>query len=342
MQQALDLAAKGMLDVSPNPLVGCVIVKDNVIVGQGYHQRHGEAHAEILALQAAGAKAKGATMYLTLEPCNHHGKTPPCAPAIVKAGIKEIHIATLDPNPLVNGQGVAYLLQQGLTIHIGSLEDEAKKLNAIFFHYMQTKRPYVIAKWAMSLDGKTVTGNEDRNITSPDTQQNAHLLRQQVDAILIGAETARADNPSLTVRHPDIAIHKHPLRIILSTKGDLPLSLKLFDQTLPGKTLLIVTEEPNAEMQLLWQQHSIQWLKITDLSSLLDHLGALQITSLLVEGGMTVLQQFFRENLINKVRVYIAPMILGDGSQKIHLEKPYFETSANDFCLQAQIGEQYV
>ncbi len=337
MQQALDLAALGVLDVSPNPMVGCVIVKDGVVVGQGYHQRHGEAHAETVALQAAGVNAKDATMYITLEPCNHQGKTPPCAPQIVQAGIKEIFIATRDPNPLVCGQGIAYLQQHGIKVHVGTLEDEAKKLNAIFFHYMQTKRPFVIAKWAMSLDGKTVTNNQDRNITSNDTQLNAHLLRQQVDAILIGAETARTDNPSLTVRHPNIRIHKHPLRIILSSKGDLPLSLKLFDQTLPGKTLLIVTEEPTAALQQQWHQHHIQWHKVSDLPSLLDYLGTLQISSLLVEGGMTVLQQFFRENLINKVRVYIAPMIVGDGHHKIQLNNPYFETCANDFSLRGDI-----
>lgn len=320
MSLALKLAEQGRFTVSPNPMVGCVIVKDGQIIGEGYHQKAGGPHAEIHALQQAGKNACGATAYVTLEPCCHHGKTPPCTDALIQAGIKHVFVACADPNPLVAGKGLAQLRQSGIHVETDILNAEAQKLNDIFFHFIQSQRPFVMAKWAMSLDGKTITHAADsRQISNHSSQQHAHQLRQQVDAILIGADTAIQDNPLLTVRHVvENESIRHPLRIILSSHDRLPLDLKLFDPSLPGKTMVVTTihakphwittlREKNIEVCILPYnaQHQV------DLHGLLDELGKRQITSLLVEGGMTVLESFFNENLVNQIHAYIAPVIIG-------------------------------
>lgn len=313
MSLALQLAARGRFTVSPNPMVGCVIVKNDQIIGQGYHQRAGEAHAEVLALAEAGARSKDAIAYVTLEPCCHFGRTPPCVAALIHAEIKEVYVACLDPNPLVAGKGVATLRAAGIVVHIGLCEEEAKKLNEIFFHYITHKRPFVIAKWAMSLDGKTITAAGDsKKISNEISHQHTHELRATVDAILVGANTARLDNPQLNVRDVSENI-KQPLRVVLMGSNELPFDLQLFQENPLQKTLLVTTKKINFSfsnnIEVLVLDNETHQINLKDI---LDELGRRSITSLLVEGGQTMHQSFLRENLINKVCVYVAPVLIGD------------------------------
>lgn len=347
MQQALALAERGRLTVSPNPMVGCVIVNNDEVVGHGYHQRAGEAHAEVIALQAAGEKARGATMYVTLEPCAHTGKTPPCTQALIDAGIAHVYVACLDPNPLVAGKGIKTLRANGITVDVGLYGKEAIALNAIFFHYIFNRRPFVIAKWAMSLDGKTITHPlADRKISSPESHQNAHQLRLQVDAILVGAKTARQDNPQLNVRSIENIYDRQPLRIILSSDGNLPLDLHVLTDDAPHKTMIVVVNNTNEALQSLCTARGIEILSCKanaqgqiDLPTLLNLLGARGITSLLVEGGMTIHQQFFSEKLVNQVCVYLAPVILGESIEGQYLTQLTNEPIAQDHFFKAYVGE---
>lgn len=344
MRLALDLAEKGRYTVSPNPMVGCVIVKDGQIVGEGFHDKAGNPHAEIYAMRHAGTQAEGATVYLTLEPCCHYGRTPPCTNALIEAKVKKVVIPGLDPNPLVSGKGVAALREAGIDVEMGIEEERAIQLNEIFFHYIIHRRPYVILKWAMSLDGKTVTHEKDsRQISGLETQIHAHQLRREVDAILIGANTAIRDNPQLTARldqdttpNPD----KQPLRIILSNNKQLPLDLKLFSPDLPGKTLLVTTEpahqlgyqkiiEQGVEVLLLEKNNRNQ----VHLPKLLDILGQRSVTSLLVEGGMTVQHDFMQEGLVNKFHVYLANKLIGSMEQKHSPTQVQLNSLGSDFHL---------
>ncbi len=342
MQQALSLAELGRLTVSPNPMVGCLIVKNNQIVGQGFHERCGQAHAEVIALNQAQEKAQDASAYVTLEPCCHFGRTPPCVNALIQAGIKEIYVATLDPNPLVAGKGVEILRQVGIKVNVGILEEPAKKLNEIFFHYIQHKRPFIIAKWAMSLDGKTITHMQDsRAISGDKAAQLTHQLRQQVDAILVGKNTVLSDNPQLTVRSIT-NIHQQPLRIVLSSQGLLPLDSHLFNSE-QAKTLIVTTDQCDTN----WYQAAKQKAEIiklptnsfnrVSLTALLDELGKREISSLLIEGGMTVHEDFFREKLVNKVHVYLSPVIIGSQDKKHFISSMQCNELGNDFYFTANL-----
>jgi diaminohydroxyphosphoribosylaminopyrimidine deaminase/5-amino-6-(5-phosphoribosylamino)uracil reductase len=212
MQQALALAEKGRFSVSPNPMVGCLIVKAGKIIGQGYHHQAGTPHAEIHALREAGAEAKDADVYVTLEPCCHYGRTPPCTDALIAAGVTRVYFACHDPNPEVAGKGSAALKAAGIQAEEGLCRSEAQQLNKIFFHFIQTKRPFVFSKWAMSLDGKTMTHPDDLPaISSTASRSHSHLLRRAVDAILIGTNTAIDDDPALTVRLPDVPDAQQPI-----------------------------------------------------------------------------------------------------------------------------------
>lgn len=345
MLLALRLAEQGRCTVSPNPMVGAVVMKENQIVGQGFHQRAGSAHAEIVALRQAGSQAKNASLYVTLEPCCHHGRTPPCIDAIIQAGIKKVYVACLDPNPLMAGKGVLALQNAGIEVEVGLCEAEAKKLNEIFFHYITQKRPFVIAKWAMSLDGKTITHpNDARDISCHESVQDTHDMRQQVDAILVGATTAIRDNPLLTSRLPNAA--KQPIRIILSTQCNLPPDLNVFNVNHPGKTIIATTQEVNSEFRSAIENPNVEFLVVKknkegqiDLPSLLDALGKREITSLLVEGGMTVHESFFKEKCVNKIQVYLAPMIIGSLEKKNMLPSFSITPIGRDYCVTASIGE---
>lgn len=349
MSLALQLAERGRFTVSPNPMVGCVIVKNGDIIGQGYHERAGEPHAEIHALNAAKEAAKQATLYVTLEPCAHTGKTPPCIQAIIAAGIKKVYVACVDPNPLVAGKGIDALRTAGIEVEVGLEKESAQKLNEIFFHYITTKRPFVIAKWAMSLDGKMVTqSQDDRAISGIKSQHDVHGLREAVDAILIGAKTAIHDDPLLTVRYSKSGTNpKHPIRIILASRGDLPLDLKLFSKGLPAKTIIATTNASNPTWREKMAALNIPLLILpqdakgqVDLSRLLNELGVMQITSLLVEGGREVHDSFFAADLVNKIQVYLAPNIIASLPNKKFLSQLQCIQLDNDYLFTANYKEE--
>lgn len=350
MSIALQLAQRGRFSTSPNPMVGCVIVKNQHIVGRGFHRAAGEAHAEINALKEAGLNASGATAYISLEPCCHYGRTPPCTEAIIQSGIKKIVVATLDPNPLVAGKGIEALRAAGIKIEIGLGEAEAKDLNEIYFHYIKYKRPYVIAKWAMSLDGKTMTNLPDsRQISCIKTNQVTHQLRAQVDAILIGSRTAIQDDPLLTVRFSNEPIIKYPKRIILASRGQLPPHLKLFETTLPAKTIVATTNEVNKNWYEIMIKKNIEIIVLpknsqgqVDLPSLMDALAKKEIASVLVEGGRQIHENFFKENLINKVHVYLAPVIIGSLKNKRKLANISVAQIDDDFHFIANEEQKHV
>jgi diaminohydroxyphosphoribosylaminopyrimidine deaminase/5-amino-6-(5-phosphoribosylamino)uracil reductase len=318
MHRALELAALARGRTSPNPMVGAVIVRDGRVVGEGYHRRAGTPHAEVHALRAAGEQAWGATLYVNLEPCNHQGRTPPCTEAIIAAGIAEVHMAMLDPNPRVNGQGRVRLEEAGIRTTVGVLEAEAHELNEVFVTYITAGRPFVIAKFAASLDGKIATRTgESRWITGEAARQRVHALRDTVDAILVGASTVLADDPLLTTRLPDREVH-HPLRIILDSRGRVPLQARLYDPALPGKTLLATTPALPAEHRVALEARGIEVLTLpadaqgrVDLPALLAALGQREVTSLLVEGGGMVLGSFFEARLVDKVLAFLAPLVIG-------------------------------
>lgn len=340
MQHALELARKGHGFVAPNPMVGCVIVKGGQIIGSGYHRAYGEAHAEVNALQMAGNAANGATLYVTLEPCCHHGKTPPCTDAIIRAGIKHVYVACLDPNPLVSGKGIALLQAAGITVDVGLEEAAAKQLNEIFFYYMAHKRPFVIAKWAMSLDGKTVThAHDERKISNAASHEHVHQTRKIVDAILVGAHTVRCDNPLLTARCDDVG--KQPLRVILTTCGEISIDSNVFN----SNTLVVTTESVDLEWKNKLQDKKIEVVILgkdkVDLSMMLDELAKRGISSLLIEGGMNTLQQFFSEGLVNQVQVYLAPVIIGSHKKKMPVFDVVHTNISHDFHIigKIKIGE---
>ena len=347
MSLALELAERGRLTVSPNPMVGCVIVKNGQIIGQGWHKIPGQAHAEVYALAEAGIAAKGATVYVSLEPCCHFGRTPPCTEALIQAGVSAVYVACLDPNPLVAGKGVQALLQAGIAVTVGLHEAETRALNKIFFHYIQTKRPYVISKWAMSLDGKTITHPEDEPaISSMASLRHSHGARQAVDAIVVGARTAIHDNPQLTVRH--IETVKHPLRFVIAGQTPLPLDLRLFAGNLPAKTLIAAPKNLNPDWLEAARNQGIEIWECEHqdgkihLQDLLQQMGAAGISSLLVEGGQSLHASFFQEQLVNQIQVYLAPKIIGQLASKLHLPSLSLQTLGEDVFFETSLETQYL
>lgn len=313
MQRALALAARARFSAHPNPMVGCVIVRDNTIIGEGWHIQPGAPHAEIHALQQAGTAAKNADVYVTLEPCCHIGRTPPCIDALIRAQVKRVFVAVTDPNPKVNGQGIQRLQQAGIEVITGIAQQAAYQLNRKFMYAMQQHKPYVIAKWAMTTDGHlTMADKTQRWITGEIARQHAHMQRAQAGAILIGANTLRHDNPQLTARLPLAAteIIQQPLRIILSTAANnLSLQSHLLSANLPGETWLVTAQTTNIQHALptnvkhIILPHAQQPNQI-DLTALLKQLFLAEKYSLIVEGGTQVLTQFFAENLVNEAHLY--------------------------------------
>lgn len=355
MAQALDLARRGEGHTSPNPAVGAIVVKNGNVVGQGYHHRAGAPHAEVEALHDAGSLAQGATMYVTLEPCNHQGRTPPCTEAVINAGIDQIFYATGDENPQVAGSGHKRLIEAGLTVRQGPYTAEAQELNRFFFHYIRTQRPYVVAKFAVSLDGKIATHTgESQWITGDAARQRSHMLRHQVDAILVGANTAIADDPRLTVRLPHYDHSTHPIRVVLDSTGRIPLTAQLFQPDLPSQTFVATTQAmPASHRDSLFQQ-GVEVLTLptngagrVDIVALLAELGQQEIMSLMVEGGSEVLGSFFQHKLVDEVWAFLAPMIIGgqnapspvggigfsELTRAYSLQSPTIETVGNDFLI---------
>jgi len=315
MSIALQMAQGTKGQTSPNPLVGAVVVKDGNIIGLSAHLRAGEPHAEVHALRMAGKKAQGATIYVTLEPCSHHGRTPPCAEAIIQAGIARVVIAVTDPNPLVSGRGVAILREAGIDVSVGVLETEAKRLNEVFFHYISTGLPFVTVKTASTLDGKVATSTgHSRWISGEKAREEVHVLRTQHDAILVGVNTVIADDPALTARL-DVPT-RQPVRIVLDSSCRIPLTAQLLlDQKAP--TWIFTTHAAPAEKRAQLEAAGARVIRVdgqhnqVDIQTMLRHLGEAGITSLLVEGGAAVNGAFLSAKAIQKVISYISLKMVG-------------------------------
>lgn len=316
MQKAITLARKGSLKVSPNPKVGCVLVKEGKIISQRSHQHFGGAHAEINALKEAGLRAKGSTMYINLEPCRHYGKTPPCTEAIIEAGVKEVVVGIIDPNPLVNGKGLRELKAKGIKIKLGVLKEECAKLNEPYIKYITRGIPFVILKSAMSLDGKIATPKGDSQwITSEASRKYVKTLRNQVDAILVGIDTVLQDNPGLLSSRSK----KRPIRVILDSHLRIPLDARVLNSRAPT---IVVTQNgvdkkriENLEargVEVLqipkWRKHPQRGL---DLKFLMKKLAKRGITSILIEGGGKVNASALEMGLVDKILFFIAPKIVG-------------------------------
>lgn len=325
MQRALELAAKGQCRTSPNPMVGTVIVKGNKIIAEGYHRKAGTPHAEVAALKKAGAKAKGATLYVNLEPCCHKDKkTPPCTKAIIKSGIKKVVIAMIDPNPNVSGRGIKELKNAEIKTEVGIIETEAKRLNAAFIKFITKKEPFVILKIAQSLDGKIATAQgESKWITSKESREHGHKIRNEVDAVLVGIGTVTKDDPSLTCR---IQGGRNPYRIIVDSRLQIPLNAKVLRHK-DGKTIIATIPPLPPLLKGGWGDYQkkiallknlgAQVLKIkdkdgkVDLKALMKELGKLNIASIMIEGGSSINASALSSKIVDKIMFFIAPMIIG-------------------------------
>ncbi|MFW5736164.1 MAG: bifunctional diaminohydroxyphosphoribosylaminopyrimidine deaminase/5-amino-6-(5-phosphoribosylamino)uracil reductase RibD [Halanaerobium sp.] len=326
MARALNLARRGEGSTSPNPMVGAVVVKDGEIIGEGYHKQYGGPHAEVFALQAAGEKAAGADMYVTLEPCSHYGKTPPCAQKVIDSGIKRAVIAMVDPNPEVAGRGIEMLREAGIEVEVGLFKKEAEELNESFLKYIQSDYPFVYLKKAQTLDGYIASSTGDSKwITNSSARLEGHKLRHRVDAIMVGIGTVLADNPSLTAR-PEEKEGIDPLRVILDPLLDMPLTAKIINQKSEADTLIICSEEFPAERsesffkkkEELIQRKKVQLMSLKtdadyyfDLKKVLKTLHQQNISSVLVEGGARLSHTFLKEDLVDKFYYFIAPKIYG-------------------------------
>jgi len=324
MEQALSLAKLALGQVSPNPAVGAVVVKNDIVVGQGYTQPPGSSHAEVVALKQAGKETQGGVMYVTLEPCCHYGRTPPCTQAIIAADIAEVHLAMIDANPLVSGRGKDELEKEGIKVYLGEHEEEAKKVNEAYTKFITTGMPFVTAKFAISLDGKIATRSGDSKwISGDEARKYVHNLRYTSDAIMAGVNTVLVDDPHLTARScggRGGTARKQPLRVIVDGKGRTPLTAQLFSE--PGKTLLALGKFVTPEEKAAFAQVGAELLELpsegglVDLGKLLKALGERGITSVLVEGGGILLGSLFDGKLVDKVIAFITPIIIGGKEAK--------------------------
>ena len=315
----LEIAKKGIGFVSPNPLVGAVLVKDGKIIGAGYHQKYGEAHAEINAINSASENVEGATLFVNLEPCSHFGKTPPCVDALLESKIKKVVIGTLDMNPIVCGSGIQKLKANGVEVKVGILENECVELNKFFFKNVTKKTPYVTLKSAITLDGKIADESyQSKWITSTASRKQVHKLRAEYDSVLVGANTVNKDDPQLTVR---LVEGRNPKRIILDPQLKSCIERKIFHSE---KNVLLVTsaEKKNSPKAKVLQELGVKLLFLrTDeqkrfhLKTVLKKIGDETITSILVEGGAKVYNSFIKENLFDEMQIFIAPKLLGSGIQ---------------------------
>ena len=350
MAQALRLAERGLNSTSPNPRVGCVLVRDGLVVGEGWHERAGGPHAEVMALHQAGEAARGATAYVSLEPCNHQGRTPACTEALIDAGISRVIAALTDPNPLVSGKGLDRLAAAGMDTAVGLLETEALALNRGFCKRMTKGLPWVFSKLAMSLDGRTaMASGESRWITGPEARRDVHRLRARSCAILTGIGTVLSDDPFLTARYsstqPSLPsregeissdIERQPARIVVDSRFRLPPAAKLLSQ--PGRTLIIgLQTESKAAASLRDAGAEIHFLPAgldarVDLNALMELLGQFAFNEVMVEAGGTLNGELLRDGLVDEWVVYLAPCVLGDrGRGLFHL--PDLERMADRFEL---------
>jgi diaminohydroxyphosphoribosylaminopyrimidine deaminase/5-amino-6-(5-phosphoribosylamino)uracil reductase len=317
MQMALDLAVLGKGRTAPNPMVGAVVVKDRRVVGRGWHERYGGPHAEVNALNQAGEQARGGTIYVTLEPCNHTGKTPPCTEKILSAGLRRVVVAMEDPNPGVKGGGNARLRAAGLEVCAGLEKEAARRLNAYFIKHTGTGRPFVILKWAATLDGRIATRTGDaRWVSGPESRAFVHQLRHAVDAIMVGVGTVKADDPSLTTRFPEGG-GVDPTRIILDTHLSIPVKARVLTQSSDAQTIVVTGPDASPEARRQVEATGARVLVAAcrdgriDLDALMTTLGAEGMTSILVEGGSRVSGSVLRSHIVDQLYLFFAPKLLG-------------------------------
>lgn len=314
MQRAIDLALKGRGKVSPNPMVGSLLVRNSRIIAEGYHRACGLDHAEVMVLNEAQEKAKGATLYVTLEPCTHFGRTPPCVDRVLRSGVKEVVIGMVDPNPVNNGKGIKVLRENGIKVHVGILEDKVKKLNEVFIKYITRKAPFVTLKLAESLDGKIATRTGDSKwITSDESRAYAHRIRKDYDAIMVGVNTVLRDNPMLEAWFSK----GQPVKIVVDSRLSTPQSANIFSR---GRKAIIVTLKPSAGEETENRQMLVKKADILDvcekdgqvnLRDMMKKLAQRGIANVLVEGGGTLAGALLDEGLVDKVMFFISPKIIG-------------------------------
>jgi diaminohydroxyphosphoribosylaminopyrimidine deaminase/5-amino-6-(5-phosphoribosylamino)uracil reductase len=318
MARALALAARGLFTTTPNPRVGCVVVRDDAIVGEGFHERAGEAHAEVSALRAAGERARGATVYVNLEPCNHHGRTPPCTDALVTAGVKRLVVAMNDPNPKVSGQGFAALRAAGIGVEVGLLEDEARELNIGFVSRMIRGRPWVRLKVAASLDAKTaLASGASQWITGEAARHDGHRWRARACAILTGIGTVKDDDPRLTVR--EVETPRQPLRILVDSRLEVPLAARILDG---GNVLIAAAVEDVAKIDAL-RARGAEVVVLPNaagkvaLGDLVRELGRRALNEVHVEAGFKLNGSLVASGVVDELLVYLAPKLLGETGRKM-------------------------
>lgn len=318
MQRALALARRGMFSAAPNPRVGCVIVKDGRIIGEGFHERAGEPHAEVHALRQAGEGARGARVYVTLEPCAHTGRTPPCADALIAAGVGEVIVACTDPNPQVAGQGVARLQAAGIVVRVGVCESEARHLNRAFFHRMLTGKPFVTLKLAASMDGRTALSNgESRWITGEAAREDVHFHRLAADAVVAGTGSVIGDNARLTARYATDLAQNPPLRVVIDSALRTPADAAVFAD--PSPVWLATTQEA-ADAPYPAQARIVRLpakAGKVDLAALLHELGKAQINHVFVEAGAALAGAFVQADLADEILLYLAPTFLGGDARPL-------------------------
>jgi len=320
MTRCIRLAKNGVGYVSPNPLVGCVILKNGRIIGEGYHQKFGDAHAEVNAIRSAADDVAGSDLYVNLEPCSMFGKTPPCVDLIIEKRIARVHIAMLDPNPLVNGNGVRKLRDAGIEVEVGIQTEAARELNEVFIKFITTRMPFVVMKVAQSLDGKIALSNgASKYITSAESLKRVHEMRAQYDSVLVGAGTVAADDPRLTVRYSE---GRSPVRILidgnLSTSPDAHVfadrnAIVFFSRRIEKNKTVLGRLKKIQSKGVRTVGMSASKVNRTSLESILKRIGEMSIASVLVEGGTSVFSQFIKRGLVDKFHVFVAPKIIGEG-----------------------------
>lgn len=311
MKQALRLAERGRHNVEPNPMVGAVIVKNGRVIGEGYHERFGEAHAEINAIKNAKEDVAGSTLYVTLEPCSHYGKTPPCADAIIENQFKRVVIASIDPNPLVSGSGAKKLQDAGIEVEVGLLDKEQQELNKYFLYFIQHKRPFAIVKTAMTLNGK-ITSSKSSNVTSIESRTYMHKMRSEVQAIIVGASTVIQDNPALTVRFVD-SIYQ-PLRVVLDPRGTIPTSAVLYQTASEVPTRVYVLHEVDSNYKDQLKELGVQVAEVQgddrfDLELVLKDLAEQGIMSVMFEAGAKILASVLEQRVAQEWHIFLSPVV---------------------------------
>ncbi len=315
MRRCLELAQQAAGHTAPNPLVGCVIVQDGIIVGEGFHPQAGQPHAEVFALRAARTRARGATVYVNLEPCNHYGRTPPCTEALIEAGVAQVIVGMVDPDPRVSGQGIARLQAAGIAVKVGVEEAACRQLNEAFIHRVLHHRPFGMLKYAMTLDGKiATTSGHSAWVTDPEARTWVHRLRAISDAVIVGGNTVRQDNPQLTSHHilSEVAPTRNPLRVVMSRTLDLPTHAQLW-QTSLAPTLVLTEHQAPEAMQTELERRGVEVVRLRELSpsTAMEILYQRGLLSVLWECGGTLAAQAIAQCVIQKVWAFIAPKIVG-------------------------------